>query len=561
MAKILLVDDRASNREVIAALLRPQGHTVLEASHGKEALARVRMETPDLVITDILMPLMDGYEFVRQLRSDETLKEIPVIFYSANYLEAEALDLAQAYGVSQVIRQPFEPEDVLKMVGEALQPNAIVDSLPPPSGDETLVGLHLRVMTNKLCQQVSQLEELKGQSEQMVVERTAQLESANRELRDQIAERRNAEKALLEAHKELELRAREMEQHASEMKLLAEMGELLQSCVSSEEARQVSEQYLQKFFPANAAIIYLTRGFGGWVEPFAKWNSVNLTSKETFEPQECWGLRRGRPHVIRDVNAATKCAHLQDAKEGGSICIPMIGQGQSLGVLHVAWNGGDSAQDVSRVESRERLAVKVADTMALAITNVRLREMLKEQTIRDPLTQLYNRRYLEDTLNREISRATRAGARIGIIMLDIDNFKQFNDSFGHLVGDELLRALGTFLKTHLRPEDIPSRYGGEEFILVLPGASCEIVRDRAETLRKGFRGIQLDRGQGIDKTQGAISLSFGVAVFPEHGATVEGVLRAADEALYQAKMGGKDCVVVAADKTPATTKRQQPQAV
>ncbi len=155
MAKILVADDHTANRQVIRTLLQSQGHTVVEAAHGEEALERVRTETPDLVITDILMPLMDGYEFVRQLRSDSALKEIPVIFYTANYLEAEALNLAQAYGVTQVIRKPFEPEDVLKIVNEVIRPNAGVDLSDRPSGSESLVELHLRVMSNKLCQQVS----------------------------------------------------------------------------------------------------------------------------------------------------------------------------------------------------------------------------------------------------------------------------------------------------------------------------------------------------------------------------------------------------------------------
>ncbi len=130
-------------------------------------------------------------------------------------------------------------------------------------------------------------------------------------------------------------------------------------------------------------------------------------------------------------------------------------------------------------------------------------------------------------------------------MVDVDNFKHFNNSFGHLTGDELLRALGGYLKSHVRPEDIPSRYGGQEFTLVLPGASCDIVRTREESLRKGFRGIPLDLGSGVDRGQRTIPLSFGVAVFPDNGQSVEGLLRAADEGLYQAKMDGKDRVVVA----------------
>ena len=113
----------------------------------------------------------------------------------------------------------------------------------------------------------------------------------------------------------------------------------------------------------------------------------------------------------------------------------------------------------------------MAETIALAVSNVRLREALREQTIRDPLTRLYNRRYLEDSLNREISRARRAGSSVGIIMIDIDNFKLFNDSLGHPMGDQLLCSLGTYLNARVRPEDIPSRLGGDEFTVLLSGAS------------------------------------------------------------------------------------------
>ena len=553
MAKILLVDDHASNREVIAVLLRPQGHTVLEASHGEEALERVRRERPDLVITDILMPLMDGYEFVRRLRSDSALGEIPVVFYTANYLEDEALHLAQAYGVSQVIRKPFEPVDVLNVVADVLQPNAIVGSPRPPSGGETLVGLHLRMMTNKICEKVTQLEGLKGKLEQTVAERTAQLESANRQLREQIAERQNAENALLKAHKELTLRTAEMEQCASEQMLLAEMGKFLQACVTSEEARQVMGQFLQKIFPADAGIVYLTRELDGLVEAFARWNVADLNLKEEFDPQECWGLRRAQPHMTQDVNAAARCAHLQGEKERGSICVPMMGQGQPIGVFHVVWQKGSSRNDSFHLETRQRLTVAVADTMALAFRNIRLREKLKDQSIRDALTGLYNRRYLEDSLNREISHSRRAGTPIGLIMIDIDNFKQFNDAFGHLAGDSLLRALGACL-THVRPEDIPSRYGGEEFTLILPGAGMPVAQHRAETLCRAASDIQLPLALGADALRRGITLSAGVAVFPEHGGSVEELLFAADEALYKAKAGGRNCVVVATDDTRAKAK-------
>ncbi len=331
------------------------------------------------------------------------------------------VDLAHAYGVYYLIQKPFAPETVLKMVEEATQPNVIIESGQPPARNETLAGMHLRVVTNKLYHQVGQLEDLKGQLEQTVAERTAQLEHTNTQLREQIARRQTAETALLEAHKELGARAKEMVQNAAEMKLLAEMGELLHSCVSLEEARHLTEHCLQNLFPRDSGIVYLNREFGGLVEIFAKWNAGNLEPKGTFEPQDCWGLRRGRPHLVRDVNSATKCAHFQNARTGGTICVPMMGQGQPLGLLHLLWTESNAAQDSSDVESRKKLAIGLAEILALTLANVRLREKLK--AIRDPLTRLYNRRYLEDSLHREISRARRVGSKIGVIMVEIDNFK------------------------------------------------------------------------------------------------------------------------------------------
>jgi diguanylate cyclase (GGDEF)-like protein/PAS domain S-box-containing protein len=372
---------------------------------------------------------------------------------------------------------------------------------------------------------------------------TTELQAANQTLREQIIQRETAEAALLTAHQELRLRSDEMERSASLKRRLAEMGEFLQSCVTSAEARQIAEHSLQALFPHAGGIVYLNRDFDNLVESFASWNTTGLASKETLEHHECWGLRRGRPHLVRSSDPTTKCAHVHELPEGCSICVPMVAQGQPLGLFHLAWTGNGDAPSACYLEHQEDIAVSAAETLAFAIANVKLREKLKEQTIRDPLTQLYNRRHLEDALYREMSRASRTNTPVGLIMIDVDNFKLFNDSFGHLVGDKLLRTLGAYLKSHVRPEDVPARYGGEEFALILPGASRGIVTVRAEALRKGFRDIPLELG-GIE----GISISCGVAIFPEHGNTVEELFHAADAALYGAKKNGKNCVMVSADR-------------
>jgi diguanylate cyclase (GGDEF)-like protein len=168
--------------------------------------------------------------------------------------------------------------------------------------------------------------------------------------------------------------------------------------------------------------------------------------------------------------------------------------------------------------------------------------LLREQSVRDHLTGLFNRRYMEATLERELLRAVRKRLSLGIIMLDVDHFKHFNDTWGHAAGDEILRELGGLLLRQVRGEDIACRYGGDEFIIVLPDASREVTRERAELVCEHAKQFHLQfEGQSL----AAVTLSLGVAVFPEHGATSTGILRAVDAALYRAKHEGRGRVVVA----------------
>jgi diguanylate cyclase (GGDEF)-like protein len=217
------------------------------------------------------------------------------------------------------------------------------------------------------------------------------------------------------------------------------------------------------------------------------------------------------------------------------LCIPLIAQGESLGILYLA------AREHVWSESQQRLAGTVADQLGLAVANLKLRETLRNQSIRDPLTGLFNRRYLEETLEREIRRAERNRGALGVVMIDLDHFKQFNDTYGHDAGDMLLRELGRLLESSIRGGDVACRYGGEEFLLILPGADAETTRQRAEQLRESVKHLFVShRGQSI----GSVTLSGGVAAFPDHGTTGDALVQAADAALYRAKGDGRDRVVV-----------------
>jgi diguanylate cyclase (GGDEF)-like protein len=257
----------------------------------------------------------------------------------------------------------------------------------------------------------------------------------------------------------------------------------------------------------------------------------NPFSEVIFPPEACWALRRGRVHVVADGSNGLHCRHLI-AEEGRRIqpylCVPMAAHGDPLGLLYLR------SLDDQPINRWESLAVTMSEQIGLALANLNLREILSSQSIRDPLTNLFNRRYLQETLERELSRAQRYKQSLGFIMADVDHFKEFNNSLGHDAGDEVLQELGRLLLAKVRKEDIACRYGGDEFAIVLPGATLENTRDRANQIREAVRQLKVQQ----------LTLSMGVAAFPMHGASGKDLLRAADMALYRAKKAGRDRVEV-----------------
>ena len=166
---------------------------------------------------------------------------------------------------------------------------------------------------------------------------------------------------------------------------------------------------------------------------------------------------------------------------------------------------------------------------------------LEQKSITDVLTGLYNRRYLQEVLSRELSLAKRRVSTLAFIMIDIDHFKRINDTLGHEAGDLVLREIGALLKSSIRGTDLAFRYGGEEFAVVLPDASIDGARKKAEDIREAIKRRDLAYR---DKSMGRVTASFGVAIFPNHGKDADELMRAADRALYEAKGAGRDCVMV-----------------
>lgn len=335
---------------------------------------------------------------------------------------------------------------------------------------------------------------------------------------------------------------REMTKLNRESALLGELGDLLQSCLSVDEAHRLITDRARILFPDSSGAVCMIASSRDLVEVLASWGEPVLAER-FFTPKDCWALRRGRVHLLGEDSTVLGCAHLGEDRPRWAMCVPMMAHGEALGLLYLD-SGRDQNTQARELlsESQQRLARKLGELAALALANLNLREILRMQSVRDPLTGLYNRRYMEESLERELRRSTRKKSPLGVMMLDVDHFKRFNDTFGHEAGDSVLRALANLFRTHTRGEDVACRYGGEEFTMILPDASLEATQRRALELREAARQIVPQfRGQSLER----VTLSVGVASFPEHGTTGESLLRAADSALYRAKEGGRDRVEVA----------------
>jgi diguanylate cyclase (GGDEF)-like protein len=359
-----------------------------------------------------------------------------------------------------------------------------------------------------------------------VEERTAELKAANERLVDWVEE---------------------LQQRAQDMRLLSETGDHLQACHAVAEAYAVIAQYGGSLFPDEPGGLFMLSEGRDLVECVAAWGTPPPAS-EVFHAADCWALRRGRPHVVEGPEARLVCPHLGAPAPAAYVCVPLMAQTTALGVLHLVDGPPDEGPETAvaphHALARRQLAFAVADQVALALSNLRLQETLREQAIRDPLTGLFNRRYMQESLDREQRRARRRGMPLGVIMIDIDHFKRFNDSFGHAAGDALLREMGALLQRHTRAEDIACRYGGEEFALILLEASAEDTEERATLLRQEASRLRVEYGH---QPLGRITVSLGVAVFPDHGEDGDSLLKAADVALYRAKASGRDRVMVAAE--------------
>lgn len=360
---------------------------------------------------------------------------------------------------------------------------------------------------------------------------------------EDITERKIAEEELREAHEKLNLALEDSQQRARTSEKITDLVDLIQCAHTDEQAYQIIQESLSSIFDTCEGALCLTSASRDIVEAVAAWGD-ELKTERVFSPGDCWALRRGKSHIVKNASSPVRCAHVSPSLKGGHVCVPLMAQGETLGLLYLQchkkeWKEGGELAEASMARAVRRTET-VAERVSLALANLQLRQILRSQSVREPLTGLYNRRYMEETLDRELARAVRKNETVALAMCDLDQFKKFNDTFGHEAGDLVLREVASILRQKIRHCDIACRFGGEEFVLILPEATIDLASERAEAIRKEVETLALAyRGH----TLGRITISTGVAMFPEDGATAEELLRAADQSLYRAKSEGRDRVV------------------
>ena len=253
----------------------------------------------------------------------------------------------------------------------------------------------------------------------------------------------------------------------------------------------------------------------------------------------CCAMRSARLRHRRPGVSEIDCMHFRGAPPENYICLPLAAQGESLGVLYL---GCPDTSTCSRLDSHLDFLEGLMELSSMWIAGLNLRARLEEESIRDGLTHLFNRRFMEIALERELRLAARRKGELSLLMLDIDHFKRFNDTFGHEAGDQILREVSEILRESVRTEDIVCRYGGEEFLVILPGMGAEASFHRAEDIRQRVSKMRLDFHREAPKE---VTISIGVSTYPQAGQAVEELVRSADRALYSAKERGRNRVVAA----------------
>ena len=371
---------------------------------------------------------------------------------------------------------------------------------------------------------------------QRVTERTRALQELTEELQAEVEERQRAEEALRLATDQLTEQVAELETANLEISRLTDLTTFLQVCRDRTEAIRILGDVLPTLFPGSCGAIYATTGQDAGHRSEAWWGTDALPEEVAWD--SCWGMRRAKLYLT--VNGdGPRCTHITTEGPALAACRPLTADGEVLGLLHILWPGDERPVAAHSATRCAQLVEAAAEQISLALANLDLRAELHARSIRDPLTGLYNRRYLDEFLERELRRCERHGTAVTLVMVDLDHFKAFNDQYGHDAGDAALIRIAETLQHVARETDVVCRYGGEEIAVVMPATDAEAARSGAERMRVAVAGVSHLCPEG---TTPPLTASFGLAAAPADAATTEALISAADSALYVAKRAGRDRV-------------------
>jgi diguanylate cyclase (GGDEF)-like protein len=329
---------------------------------------------------------------------------------------------------------------------------------------------------------------------------------------------------------------------ASDLAQIGSYGNLLLESTDLAEALQISQQFLLRLLPGCAGSFYPLIDGEGLSEATHLWGTHAAETRPQATWNDCRALGANRVHLADDGEPDMLCAHVMAEGNGNgngkphgpysTACLPLQVAAEPLGWLYLSAPGHDGIPKLP-------IAIAAAEQLAQALANLRLRENLRDLSVRDPLTGLFNRRYLAESLGREMARSKRRNLPLTVMMMDLDHFKPFNDNYGHAAGDAVLVAFSRLLHQNFRSEDIACRLGGEEFIMIMPEMDRTVAERRAQEMLREAVSIQLvHEGRELPP----VTVSIGLAIFPEDGESPEALMDAADRAVYRSKADGRNRV-------------------
>jgi diguanylate cyclase (GGDEF)-like protein len=336
-----------------------------------------------------------------------------------------------------------------------------------------------------------------------------------------------------------------MKKSEPDMILLGRMANLALSCLTKEEAIAIAARFLPQLFPEDTGTLFIRHDTQDYYDPVVSWKEER--ELKAITSQECWSLRRRRIYMVGGEREQPSCPHGDfDPERYISFCIPMAAREDLLGLLHILIpaskedrfaTGRDAKDTLSR---KKRLAALTADVLALLLVNLRLRKQIDDFSVKDVQTGCFNRSYLEGTLERELKIAQRTGQPLAIVLMDIDYFAHFTETYGHGISSLVMQDLGSFLRENIRDVDVPSRYGADEFALLLPDTTLNTARHRLENLHEMMKDLSLRDGHGHMRR---ITLSMGIAAYPDQGETFCDLIESAKKALKKAKETGRNRII------------------